>query len=243
MMTKFKFYLLSILAVISLTTLTSCETDEDIGYSLAGAFGKIWYGDFGSSEYGTPLDSEIMFMAGRYDNAGTGWERTYYQYDGTPCYSDTFDWEIVNGVLYLYFAHQGERRIYNYYIDSNVFSGYQGDSDSPFELRYGLAGAFGKTWYGDFGSSDAYGEPLYSEIMIMAGRSDNAGTGWERTYYQYDGVLCYSDTFDWEIVNGVLYLYSAHQNERRIYDYSVGYRVFKGYRDNFPFELYLDRRW
>lgn len=40
MMTKFKFYLLSILAVISLTTLTSCETDEDIGYGLAGAFGQ-----------------------------------------------------------------------------------------------------------------------------------------------------------------------------------------------------------
>ena len=61
MMTKFKFYLLSILAVISLTTLTSCETDEDIGYGLAGAFGQTWYGDFGSSDaYGEPLYSEIM---------------------------------------------------------------------------------------------------------------------------------------------------------------------------------------
>lgn len=133
MMTKFKFYLLSILAVISLTTLTSCETDEDIGYGLAGAFGQTWYGDFGSSDaYGEPLYSEIMFMAGRYDNVGTGWERTYYQYDGAPCYSDTFDWEIVNGVLYLYFSYQGEWRIYDYYVGNRVFKGYR--DDFPFEL-------------------------------------------------------------------------------------------------------------
>ena len=133
MMTKFKFYLFSLLAVLSLATLTSCETDDDIGYGLSGAFGKSWYGDFGSYDYDydEPLHSEVMFMSGRSDDYGSGWERTYY-FDGYPCYEDHFDWEVSDGVLYLYYASGEERRIYDYYVGHDVFKGYWGDY--PFKL-------------------------------------------------------------------------------------------------------------
>ena len=124
-MTKFKFYLLSILAVISLTTLTSCETDEDIGYGLAGAFGQTWYGDFGSSDaYGEPLYSEIMFVAGQSNSHGSGWEKTYYQDNLEPCYQDTFDWVVDNGILYIYYRNQSPLVIHDFYVSHRTFKGY-----------------------------------------------------------------------------------------------------------------------
>ena len=133
---KLKFLLLSMMTVISLSIFTSCETDEDIGYGLSGAFGKTWYGDFGSVDgYGEPVYSEIMFLSGRSDSYGSGWERTYY-YDGYPAYSDTFDWEVINGVIYLYYQLQGEWRIYDYHITHDTFRGYKGDFYFQLHLDY-----------------------------------------------------------------------------------------------------------
>lgn len=96
-MEKIKFYLLSLFTVISLTTLSSCESDDDIGYDLSGAFGKSWFGDFGATDrYGEPLFSEIMFSPGNRNYYGTGWERTYYIDDPHPYSEERFEGTSIN---------------------------------------------------------------------------------------------------------------------------------------------------
>ena len=133
MMTKFKLHLLSLLAVLSLTTLTSCETDDDIGYSLSGPNGKTWYGDFGATDYdGYPLFSELTFITGVNDDHGVGREELFYQ-DNLEYYgSNRFEWEIVNRTLYLYYPDY-TLRIYDYYVGYDSFYGHLEDG-FPFEL-------------------------------------------------------------------------------------------------------------
>lgn len=99
---KLKFLLLSMMAVISLSIFTSCETDEDIGYGLSGPNGITWYGDFGASDYyGWALYSEITFISGYNADHGIGRETLYYQ-DTLEYYStENFDWSIENGILYI----------------------------------------------------------------------------------------------------------------------------------------------
>lgn len=113
-----------IISLLALVCFSSCETDDDIGYGLSGAFGKVWYGDFGAEdEQGYPLYSELFFSSGRDNSYGTGWEKTYYQDNGEPAYSDNFDWEVVNGVLYLHFQYQGDLEIYDFFVGATYFKG------------------------------------------------------------------------------------------------------------------------
>ena len=122
-----KFLLLSMMAVISLSIFTSCETDEDIGYGLSGPNGITWYGDFGASDYyGWALYSEITFISGYNADHGIGRETLYYQ-DTLEYYStENFDWSIENGILYISYADHG-LRIHDYYVGNRVFTGYFDD--------------------------------------------------------------------------------------------------------------------
>lgn len=124
MTTKLKFYLLTLLSIICLTTFTACEDDEDIGYGLSGPNGKTWYGDFGASDrHGYPLNSEITFITGSRDDHGIGRENLYYA-DNLEYYDTyNFDWEIRNGQLCIYYD-SGTMYIHDYYIGHGTFSGY-----------------------------------------------------------------------------------------------------------------------
>lgn len=120
---RIKFLSFLFVSLVGLVSLTSCETDEDVGYGLSGAFGKSWYGDFGAIDrFGYPLYSEITFMAGISNDHGTGWERTYYE-DGTPCDDRRFDWEVSGLDLYLFFDDRTSLYITDYSVTPDMFKG------------------------------------------------------------------------------------------------------------------------
>lgn len=127
MTSKLRFYLLSMMALISLSVFTSCETDEDIGYGLSGPNGITWYGDFGASDsYGFPLFSEITFISGYNADHGIGREVLYYQDNLNYYNTENFDWSIENGILYIDYP-RNEIRIHDYYVGSRTFTGYFDD--------------------------------------------------------------------------------------------------------------------
>ena len=118
-----KSHLFALVAIICLAAFTSCESDEDIGYSLAGPNGITWYGDFGAtSRHDIPLQSEITFISGRDSNYGSGRETTYYWNTYDEYSTEPFDWWIENGILYMDYRDY-TLRIYDYYVGNRTFSG------------------------------------------------------------------------------------------------------------------------
>lgn len=82
------------------------------------------------------------------------------------------------------------------------FSSCESDEERGFDI----SGMYGKTWYGDLGFEDPYGEPLYSYITFTSGASSDHGVGTEERCY-YDDELYRIYKFDWEIRDGWLYLF------------------------------------
>lgn len=64
------------------------------------------------------------------------------------------------------------------------FSSCESDEERGFDI----SGMYGKTWYGDLGFEDPYGEPLYSYITFTSGASSDHGVGTEERCY-YDDEL------------------------------------------------------
>lgn len=125
MKTNLKFYWLLVLTTFMMVSFTSCEDDEEIGYDLSGVCGQTWYGNFGASYLDRyPLYSELMFVAGQSNSHGSGWEKTYYQDNLEPCYQDTFDWVVDNGILYIYYRNQSPLVIHDFYVSHRTFKGY-----------------------------------------------------------------------------------------------------------------------
>ena len=125
-----KSHLFALVAIICLAAFTSCETDEDIGYSLAGPNGITWYGDFGATDfegdplYGEeyPLYSEVTFISGSDSRHGIGREVKFYQHNLKYYDTESFDWWIENGILYMDYRDY-TLRIYDYYVGNRTFSG------------------------------------------------------------------------------------------------------------------------
>lgn len=135
-MKTFKNYLFILTALVGMLSFSSCDEDEDIGFSLSGYYGITWFGDMGASDYdGWPLDSYITFQSGSYPDHGVGIEELYYQ-DPPYEYYDTykFDWEIVNGRLYIDYDTGEHIVVQQPYISRDRFSGRIGNFS--FELYY-----------------------------------------------------------------------------------------------------------
>ena len=82
------------------------------------------------------------------------------------------------------------------------FSSCENDEERGFDI----SGLYGKTWWGEMGFEDPYGERLYSYITFTSGAFPDHGVGTEERCY-YDDELYRVYKFDWEIQNGWLYLY------------------------------------
>lgn len=113
--------MLAILLTASLT-LSSCDSDDDIGYDLSGS----WYGDLGMYNGNERAAySEIYFHSrgGVFDwKNGTGYEIDYYR--RTDIRHD-FDYEVRNGIIYLDFDdHSLDCSIRDYHISRDRFWGY-----------------------------------------------------------------------------------------------------------------------
>ena len=124
-----KHYWFVAIALITMISFSSCESDEERGFDISGLYGKTWWGDMGFEDrYGEPLYSsshspqvlsQIMVE-----------ERCYYNDELYRVYK--FDWEIQNGWLYLYYSDG-----YTFIIEYPSVSGryFYGTAEDGFEIR------------------------------------------------------------------------------------------------------------
>jgi len=132
-----------LIGLASVFAFASCDLDTTQSMVLSGN----WEGDFGmyytykiGGKYYTfnSYDSEIVFYPD-YDYAtyGYGKEIDYYDYGPYEYQIYYFNWEIVDGVVYLDYPYDNDlsTSIYDYSMTNYSFSGYFGDSDSRFNLR------------------------------------------------------------------------------------------------------------
>lgn len=122
-----------LLAVLSMTIFTSCETDEEIAYDLSGEWqgymGETYYDHWGYenyAEYYTIMrfsrDGYSRYSTGAttgqgeqidYPNGGYG-GRAYYRY---------FTWEVDWGTIYIYYDNGEKVRISSFNINGRYFNG------------------------------------------------------------------------------------------------------------------------
>ena len=130
-----KHYWFVAIALITMISFSSCESDEERGFDISGLYGKTWWGDMGFEDrYGEPLYSYITFTSGAFTDHGVGTEeRCYHNDELYRVYK--FDWEIQNGWLYLYYSDS-----YTFIIEYPSVSGryFYGTAEDGFEIRFCL---------------------------------------------------------------------------------------------------------
>lgn len=118
---------MAIVALVALTTFTSCDRDVDISNDLDG----IWRGNMyveHCDRYGTwytATSTEIeFFVDGSFSNSGTGHWVDYYS--GAPwdyIYND-IRWSVNNGTIRVYFVQEGTTIFISHYsLGSRFFEG------------------------------------------------------------------------------------------------------------------------
>ena len=108
-----KHYWFVAIALITMISFSSCESDEERGFDISGLY------------------SYITFTSGAFPDHGVGTEeRCYYDDELYRVYK--FDWEIQNGWLYLYYSDG-----YTFIIEYPSVSGryFYGTAEDGFEIR------------------------------------------------------------------------------------------------------------
>ena len=133
-----KLYTTLMMAMMGMMTLsfTSCETDEEIAYTLEGT----WLGDMTIEDYNgvSYVESEITFLKDPYTySEGTGLWVDYYA-DGyyTPTH---IEWYVKYGNIYIHFVEDNcDVEIRHYTLTGDRFRGefYDGYNSVNFDLRY-----------------------------------------------------------------------------------------------------------
>ena len=133
-----KLYTTLMMAMMGMMTLsfTSCETDEEIAYTLEGT----WRGDMAIEDYAgyTYVESEITFLKDPYYySEGSGLWVDYY---GDGYYNPThIDWYVKYGTIYIHFVEDNcDVEIRHYTLTGDRFRGefYDGYNTVNFDLRY-----------------------------------------------------------------------------------------------------------
>lgn len=134
-----KLYTTLMIAMMGLMTLsfTSCETDEEIAYTMEGTWrGNMQIEDWDGASY---IDSEITFLKDPYTySEGTGLWVDYYSgapWDYVPTH---IEWYVKYGTIYIYFVEDDASvEIRHYNLTANHFSGefYDGYKTVTFNLR------------------------------------------------------------------------------------------------------------
>ncbi|MCQ2147878.1 MAG: hypothetical protein MJZ16_10220 [Bacteroidales bacterium] len=131
-----------LIGFVSVFAFAACDIDTAQSVVLSGN----WQGDFGmfyTYRVGgrtyrfDSYDTELVFYP-KYDYAtyGYGKEIDYYEYGPYEYQVYYFNWEIVDGIVYLDYPsdHNLSTAISDYQMTNCSFSGYFGDSDSRFNL-------------------------------------------------------------------------------------------------------------
>ncbi|MBR3513095.1 MAG: hypothetical protein IKO12_01570 [Bacteroidaceae bacterium] len=160
-MTTLRYTLSSLLLVVmSAFMLTSCDEDAYIGSTLTNIEGR-WFGDLDMYVNGQKArGSDIQFIPYNYRSTrGRGIEYDYYGRYGTYTVRHDFEWEVLDGIIHLYFDDEAlDCTIRQYSLNSRYFTGWLDgwDSSTYFELYsydyywddYGYASYdYGYEWY------------------------------------------------------------------------------------------------
>ncbi len=179
-----KLNLLGLLAgvfcsTLSLISFTSCDDDVSMSVVLSGD----WEGNFGMyydyyDRHGRFVetfdcyDTDISFYPD-YDYAtrGYGYQVDFYEYGPYAKIYHSFDWEVVNESVYLYYIGESELNtvIREFRLTDGKFSGYFDNSNSRFTL-YKYRGYY--DWHGYWNDCGHNGYYYYDRA------------GWYDNYYR-----------------------------------------------------------
>lgn len=172
------FVTMAIVALVALTTFTSCDRDVDISNDLDG----IWRGNMyieHCDRYGTwykATSTEVEFLVyDSFSNSGTGHWVDYYS--GAPwdyIYND-IRWSVNNGTIRVYFVQEGTTIFISHYsLGSRFFEGTIDDNGNyvDFSLtristpRYGSWSYYEPWGYGYYakGSRTADNDSVQTEM-------------------------------------------------------------------------------
>ena len=133
-----KLYTTLMIAMMGMMAMSfiSCETDEEIAYTLEGT----WVGDMTIEDWAgySYVQSEITFLKDPYTySEGTGLWVDYYS-DGY--YNPThINWTVRYGTIYIHFVEDNwDVEIRHYALTGNHFRGefFDGDNIVNFDLNY-----------------------------------------------------------------------------------------------------------
>ena len=176
-------YLMLTLAALLTVSLTSCDPDDDIAYTLEGT----WQGYMQVSRYYDGRDygstySELYFNRDPYRySSGQGYWVDYYKEHPWSRYdyvASRITWTVSNSVIYVNFVDEGTSlEIHDYALNDDVFTGriYYGDQTVDFHLRH----VSSPNWDDYYFEGDYYdfakpalgaGQPLRKEPLRQFGR-------------------------------------------------------------------------
>lgn len=158
-MKKLNTWALAIVMILTAgLTLTSCDEDNFQAEALNGQW-RGWFGMYYTDYYGYEWKSDysiIEFYQSGISSHGTGRQYDYYRHGPYSYQYFRFNWEIVNGVVYLTYPcdHSLDVCIYDYQMTSRYFSGFLGNSRATFRLDKYM------DW--DWNPYNSYGNYYYS---------------------------------------------------------------------------------
>jgi len=135
-----KLYSMLMMAMMALTatTMTSCDEDTQIAYTLEGT----WQGNMyvhtayrGYDYYAT--STEITFLRDPYRYAsGSGYWVDYYSNAPWDYVANHIEWRVVNRNIEVYFLEDGNSMVIgDYRLSDNYFTGYIADAGNDVEFR------------------------------------------------------------------------------------------------------------
>ena len=155
-----KIYTMLMMAMMALA-FTSCDTDEDIAYTLEGT----WKGNMYISSYwnGRTYDatySEVTFLKdpGVY-SSGSGYWVDYYSNAPWDYVANHIDWNVRYGVIHVYFREEGTSlEIRDYHLNYDRFFGmiYEEGHSVDFELYNTSRPNYGNYYWGYDSWYDSY---------------------------------------------------------------------------------------
>ncbi|MDD6436861.1 MAG: hepatitis A virus cellular receptor 1 [Prevotella sp.] len=133
-----------VMVVLLSATVTSCDPDDDIAYTLEGTWKGYMgvYRDYDNRDYGSTY-TELYFERDPYRySSGRGYWVDYYKehpWSSRNYVASRISWTVSSGVIYVNFVDEGTRiEIRDYALNDGVFSGciYYGNTTVEFHMRH-----------------------------------------------------------------------------------------------------------
>lgn len=134
------FFTIMAIALMSVS-LTSCDEDDDIAYTLEGTWSGNMYVSHSYNGYTYDATySEICFLRDPYTySSGQGYWVDYYSNAPWDYVANHIDWSVNRGVIKVYFVEEGSYiEIDDYRLSDSYFTGtiYYGNKNVDFRLRH-----------------------------------------------------------------------------------------------------------